>query len=71
MKHNRTVQIFIEILDNSVEVLFVGLDQIYGSDSVKLFPVLFDMEVECDVVLPEIFHFEERGVYLLVESVKN
>lgn len=71
MNDDWAVQILFKVLDDSVEIVLGGLNQVDGGDSMKLLPIIFDVEVKGDVALPEIFHFEKGGVDLPVEIIKD
>ncbi len=59
MNHDRRVKVLLKVLDDFFGVFEVGLDEVEGSDAMELFTRLFDVEIESDVVLPEVFDFEE------------
>lgn len=68
---NRTIEILTEIINDAVDVFGGWLDEVEGSDTVQLFPPLVDVHVQCDVVLAQIYHFEQRFEGLLVECVED
>lgn len=52
------IQIIFEVAVDKIDIVGSWLDQIDGSNSMKLFSVVFDMKIQCDIVFPQIFHFE-------------
>ena len=68
--HHWWVQILLKILDNFFGVLEVWLDKINRSDSMKLLSCLFNVEIQCDIVLPEIFQFEKRRNDIVICLIK-
>ena len=71
MDDDWAVKIFFEVLDDPIDVILSGLNEVDGCDAMKLLSVVFDMEVECYVVLAKIFHFEESGVEFAVVVVED
>ena len=45
MDDDWAIQILFEILDDSVEIVLGGLNQVDGGDPMKLLPKIFDVEV--------------------------
>lgn len=54
-----------------MNVIKGGLDEVNGCDSMQLLSRLLQMEIQGDVVLPQIFGLEMRGVDLSIEVVKD
>ena len=51
MNYNRAVKILLKVRDDSVQIVLIGLYEVYGSNSMQLLSVVFDVEVEGDVAL--------------------
>lgn len=70
MDDNRSVQVFLKVFCNLFDVFHVGLDDVYCSDPMELLSGLFDIEVQRDIVFPEIFESEQGGDDIMVGLVK-
>lgn len=57
---DRTIQIFLEVVGDEIDVFESGLHEVYGSDPVELLPYIFYVKIKSDVVLTQILHLEER-----------
>ena len=67
---DRTIQILLKVVGDEIDIFESGLYEVYGSDAMELFPDIFDVEIKSDVVLTQILHLEERGVYFAVVVVE-
>ena len=71
MDDDWAIQILFKILDDSVEIILGGLNQVDGGDPMKLLSKIFDVEIKGDIAFPKIFHFEKGGVDLPVKIIKD
>ena len=66
-----SVAIRDEILRNLLCIFQSGLHQVENSCSVYLLSMVVDIEIERDVVIPEILHLELRGNDFASVSVED
>lgn len=71
MDDDWTVEIILKILEKDIDIFRGWLYEINGGNSVELFSGFFEVKVKGDVVLPEIFHFEEGWIDLVIEVIED
>lgn len=59
VNYDRRIQISLEILNNQLNVVHVGLYQVDDCETMELLSILVDIKVESDVILAEILDLEQ------------
>lgn len=71
MNNDWGIKLFFKIFDNLFYIFVDRFDQIDGAYSMELLSCLFDIEVESNIVLSEIFNFEKWGYDIMIGLIEN
>lgn len=70
MNWHSAIKLIFEVGENEVDVVHGGLDHVERGYTIELLTMLCDVHVEGDIMLSEIFDFEEGGEGLLIKRIE-
>ena len=71
MNNHWTIEISNKVRTNEFDIFEGGLNEVDDGDSMKLLSMFFDVEVEGDIMIPEIFHLELWGEDVPIIAIKH